>query len=165
MEAQRTRHVSYARAVRAVVDTSTLVSLARAGQLTVLDHVPASLVVLDVVVDEAVRDGRAHGHPDAAAIEAALAGRTITPAQAGPTVDGAVLHAATGAGMLLSNDLALGRRARNAGVRWLRTADLVILSHVTGGLDADQARAAVLALGDSGRLTADLTDAYLRELP
>lgn len=151
--------------VRAVVDTSTLISLARAGHLPVLDHVPATLVVLDVVVDEAVHGGLTHGHPDATAIEAAIAGRAVTAAPTDASVDAAVLRAATDAGMLLSNDLALGRRARNAGVRWLRTADLVVLAHTLGRLDTEQARAVVLALRDSGRLLADLADAYLEELP
>jgi len=44
-----------------------------------------------------------------------------------------VLAAALGVGTLVSNDLVLGRRAANLGVRWLRTADLLILCVKTGG--------------------------------
>lgn len=46
---------------------------------------PLSPVVLDVVYDEAVRAGLDGGHPDAAAIEAALGAQTIQPAPGGHT--------------------------------------------------------------------------------
>lgn len=54
----------------------------------------------------------------------------------------------------------LGRRARNLGVQWLRTADLL----VAGGLPVAEARAALVALRDSGRVTPALVDQYLEEL-
>lgn len=150
--------------MRAVIDTSSLISLARAGQLSLLDLVPIDLVVLDVVVGEAVAEGLAGGHADAAAIESTLSGRDVASGAPGTSVDAAVLGAAIDAGMLLSNDLALGRRARNAGARWLRTADLVILVHRLGRLDVEQSRAAVDALLHSGRITPELARTYLEEL-
>lgn len=151
--------------MRAVVDTSSLISLARSGHLGLLDVVPVELVVLDVVFGEAVADGLAGGHADAAAIESALSSLAAVRAAApAATVDSAVLGAAIDAGMLLSNDLALGRRARNAGVRWLRTADLVVLAHRLGRLDVEQSRAVVDALLHSGRLTPELARTFLEEL-
>jgi hypothetical protein len=106
----------------------------------------------------------AGGHADASAIEAALSGLPVTPAPAATSVDAAVLAAAVGAGTLLSNDLALGRGARNAGVRWFRTADLVVLAHRLRRLHLDDSRAVVQALRDSGRLTSNLAEDYLEEL-
>lgn len=150
--------------MRAVVDTSTLVSLARAGLLGLLERSGLELVILEVVVAEAVTAGLAGRHTDAAAIETALTGRPVTVAPQAQTTDAAVLLAAIDAGLLLSNDLALGRRARNSGVLWLRTADLVILAFRSSRFSAVQARAAVQALHHAGRLTGPLADAYLEEL-
>lgn len=150
--------------MRAVVDTSTLVSLARAGHLGILELSGLTPVVLDVVHAEAVDAGRAGGHADAVAIEAAVAGHELNAVDPTGSVDARVLHAAASVGLLLTNDLALGRRARNLGVRWLRTADLVVLAHRSGQLQAPAARAVIVALRDAGRLTAALADAYVEEL-
>lgn len=150
--------------MRAVIDTASLISLARAGHLGLLVALPVDLVVLDVVLGEAVTEGLAGGHADAAAIESALSDLAVVTAARTTTVDAAVLSAAVDVGMLLSSDLALGRRARSAGARWLRTADLVILVHRLGRLDVEQSRAAVDALLHSGRLAPELARTYLEEL-
>ncbi len=103
-------------------------------------------------------------HPDAAAIEAAirpLAGVETEPAG---SVDEAVLAAALGVGTLVSNDLVLGRRAANLGVRWLRTADLLILCVKTGTVSQDDGRAVLNALQASGRPTSALLTSYLEEI-
>jgi hypothetical protein len=62
------------------------------------------------------------------------------------------------------NVLALGRRAANLGVRWLRTADLVILCARAGKLDDDRAVAAPKALHSAGRMTESLLQACREEL-
>lgn len=147
-----------------VVDTSTLISLARAGLLGVLDRSPLAIVLLDVVWQEAVVAGDAGGHADAAAIASALAGRERQPAPTAPTVDGAVLAAGRLDGFLATNDLALGRRARNVGVAWLRTADLVVLAARSGLSSSEEARNGIVALLAAGRITPQLANDYLEDL-
>ncbi len=151
--------------VLAVVDSSTWISLARAGLLDLVGRLPVEPVILDVVFDEAVDRGLQSGRPDATAIAASLHGRPITPSPTGAaSVDAAVLLAARAVGALVANDLALGRRARNLGVLWLRTADLVVLAVRTSAMAAGEGRDALSALEASGRLAADLADAYRDEL-
>ena len=67
-------------------------------------------------------------------------------------------------GTLVCNDMTLGRRARNLGTRWLRTADLVILLQRSGAASRLEARSAIDALVSAGRMTADLGAEYLEEL-
>ena len=94
-----------------MVDSSTLISLARAGLLGALSRLPVEPVILDVVWDEVVIAGRLGHHADAVAVERALGGRPLRPAEVASTVDEAVLVAARDDGILLCNDLTLGRRA------------------------------------------------------
>jgi rRNA-processing protein FCF1 len=157
--------VRYATKVRtAVVDTSTLISCARAGLLWLLDRCELELVTLDVVWAEAVTAGVAGGYADATAVQTALAGRSVTESPDATTADVAVLQSAMNIGVLVTNDLALGRRARNVGVAWLRTADLVILAVRVGGISRAEGEAAVTALRDARRITAELAEDYLEEL-
>lgn len=154
--------------VRIVVDSSTLISLAWAGQLPLLGCAPVALVIPAEVRREVVDEGLARGYPDAAAIESTVkviadAGRSEELRDL--PVDDAVLVRAREHGVLLTNDLALGRRALNTGVRWLRTADFIVLCVRSGGLDRLRGVAAVKALRAAGRITEELLDAYLEELP
>lgn len=151
--------------MQAVVDSSSLISLARSGLLTILDDVPIEPVLLDVVRRETVDEGLAAGYADAAAIESTWSGRDLQETAPGDrTVDAVVLAAASGCGILVANDQALGRRAKNLGIRWLRSADLVMLAHRSGAMSSGAAKAAVGALCDSGRITAELAESYLEEL-
>jgi len=150
--------------VRAVIDTSTWISCARAGLLTLVDHCALDVVTLDVVHAEAVTAGVAGGYADATVVEAALAGRPVTVTPAAATPDAAVLQAADEAGLLVTNDLALGRRARNMGIAWLRTADLVIVAVRADAISESDGRDALAALRDAGRITAALAEDYLEEL-
>jgi hypothetical protein len=75
-----------------------------------------------------------------------------------------VLNAGRLHGALITNDLALGRRAANLGVRWLRTADLVMLCLRSEKLSGDRAVAALRALHSAGRLTESMLHADLEEL-
>jgi hypothetical protein len=79
-------------------------------------------------------------------------------------VDVVVVEAAAEVGLLVSNDRALGRRARNLGAHWLRTADVVILLLACRTIDAVEARAAIVALRDAKRLSQELADAYLERI-
>lgn len=160
----RTLSVRYATFVLAVVDTSTWISCARAGLLPLVPRCGLEVVVLDVVYTEAVTEGVAAGHADATSISAALRAWPQTPGVVGVLPDAAVLHAATETGLLVTNDLALGRRARNAGVRWLRTADLVVLAVRSDRMGAVEGMAAITALRDARRITAALAEEYLEEL-
>jgi predicted nucleic acid-binding protein len=152
------------------VDSSALISLAWAGQLELLSHSPFPLVVPDAVRQETVVDGLARGYPDAAAIEQVLKSTASADADAGgdlsgmDTVDQAVLEVGRQCGALVTNDLALGRRAANLGVQWLRTADFVLLGVRTGKISAGRGVAAVAALRSAGRITNELLHAYLEEL-
>jgi hypothetical protein len=145
-------------------DSSSLISLARSGLLQLLSRVPVEAVILDVVAEESVDVGLAGGHADAVAIEEALAGLPRRRSDREVSADAAVLAAARVAGTLVANDLALGRRARNLGVRWLRTADLVVFAYRTSAIGADEGRAAIVALRDAGRLSPELAADYLEEL-
>lgn len=150
--------------MQAVVDSSALISLARAGLLHLAPRLPIEVVLLDVVWDEAVRAGRDGGHVDAASLESVFAASARRPAEAAASVDAAVLAAAVGVGGLVANDLALGRRARNLGVTWLRSADLLMAAVAVGGIGVAEARDGVLALRDSGRIAPALAAEYLEEL-
>ncbi|MBA2530230.1 MAG: hypothetical protein H0V19_09785 [Euzebyales bacterium] len=146
------------------IDSSTVISLAWAGLLRLLADAPFTVTVPQVVQHETVTDALAAGHADAAAIQAALAPfRTVT-APEGATADEAVLATAHLTGILLSNDAALGRRAANSGITWLRTADMVVLYARLGLLARRDAAGALDALHAAGRITADLLSASLEEL-
>lgn len=147
-----------------VIDSSSLISLARSGLLGLLDHSPSEPVILDVVRAETVESGLGGGHVDAAAIQTSIARFPRRQGQSGELPDSVVLAAAREVGTLVANDLALGRRARNLGVSWLRTADLVVLLAGTGKIDRAEARRAVLALEQAGRLSPELAAEYLAEL-
>lgn len=147
-----------------MIDTSSLISLARAGLLDVLESCGLRFVLLDVVRIEAVEEGAAKGYADATAIRARIAGWPVDPVPAARSVDETVLRAAAEVGLVITNDLALGRRARNLGASWLRTADLVLLAAATGGLTREVAAAAIVSLRDAGRLAPVLAGAYLEEL-
>ncbi|MCE7883019.1 MAG: hypothetical protein DYH08_04010 [Actinobacteria bacterium ATB1] len=153
--------------MQATLDSSTLISLSKAGLLLLLDRAPFEVVIPASVHQECVTDGRAGGHPDATAIETALHGADIRTDEAERrkvAVDVAVIQLARETGTLVANDLALGRRARNSGVRWLRTVDLVRVLHEIGRLTQDEARAAIVSLRDSCRITPDLAQQHLEEL-
>lgn len=150
--------------VRAAGDSATLISLAWAGQLGLLSRAPIELVIPAKVRQEAVVDGLDRGYPDAAAIELAIKEFPTTEPAAAQSVDDAVLQAGRAHGALLTDDLALGRRAANLGARWLRTGDLVVLCVRTARLDTEGAAAALRALHSAGRLTHDLFNAYLKDL-
>lgn len=147
-----------------IADSSTLISLARSGLLSLARRLPVELILLDVVWAEVVEAGRAGGHPDAAAVDAQLGHRERAVAPMAPSVDAAVLAASVTVGAMVANDLALGRRARNLGVQWLRTADLVLLAAQAGTLPTPEACDAIAALRSSGRITDELATAYLEEL-
>lgn len=150
--------------MRAVIDTSSLISLAWAGQLELLPSVPLTVLVLDSVYQESVTDGLGHGHPDAAAIEHAIASMTRIEDPAGVSVDDRVVVAAASYGAVITNDQVIGRRARNLGARWVRTADLVILTVRSGFVDPSAGGAAIQSLHSAGRITDGMRDRYLEEL-
>lgn len=147
-----------------VLDSSTLISLSRAGLLPLLDRLPEPWLLLDVVWHESVVAAEKAGHVDAVALRGTLAGMVRSAAPPGPTVDAQVL-AATGAGAtLVANDATLGRRSRNAGARWLRTADLVVLLAALGAIEGGEADSGIVALADAGRITPELAEAYRKDL-
>ncbi len=150
--------------MRVVVDTATWLSLARSGLLPMLAATPVEPVLLDVVRAEVVDAGLAGDHPDAVAIEAAVSALAVHPAPTAATVDGAVLLMAAQVGWLATSDLALGRRTRALGIRWLRTPDLAVAAARSGGMSMESARWGVIALRDAGRITDALAAAYLEEL-
>lgn len=147
-----------------VFDSSTLISLGRAGLLPVLAQLPMDVVVLDVVWAEVVVGGRTGQHADAVAIAAALAGYPHQVAPPAGSVDDAVALAAAVDGALACNDMTLGRRARNLGARWLRTADLLVLLARSGRTTSAEAIAGIDALHGAGRITDDLRAEYLEVL-
>ncbi len=147
-----------------VVDSSTLISLARAGLLAVLPRLPVELVILDVVWDEVVVAGRSGQHADAVAIEHALNTRPRRPTAVAGTVDEAVLVAALDDGTLACNDMTLGRRARNLGARWVRTADLLVLLARSGAGGEKEAAGGIEALFTAGRISQQMRDEYLETL-
>jgi predicted nucleic acid-binding protein len=150
--------------VKAVVDSSVLISLAWAGLLDLLRDSPLDLVVPTEVYGETVLQGLARGHADAAAIEDAVLPLASQVTGVTDNVDAAVLRLGVDAGLLLTNDLALGRRAANLGVGWLRTADLVVLCVRRGRIDRRQGRAGLRALHHAGRITGELLEVYDEEL-
>jgi predicted nucleic acid-binding protein len=147
-----------------IIDSSSLISLAWSGELDLLRRPPIPLRVCEEVRREVVTEGKTSGHADAVAIEAALEGIEEVIVDGALRGDAAVLAAAREDGRLLSNDQALGRRARNLGLGWLRTADYVVLCARTGRCSMATARGAIEGLHDSGRITRALRDAYAEEL-
>lgn len=150
--------------VRAVIDSSSLISLAWAGRLELINALPIELVVIDAVYAEVVEEGLARGYPDAAAIEHALRRVLRAPDPVAGSVDERVVAAGVGVGVVVANDQVLGRRCQNRGGSWLRTADLVVLAVRTGSIDVQFGRAAIQALLSTGRITQTLADDYLAEI-
>jgi rRNA-processing protein FCF1 len=138
--------------------------LARAGLLEILQAASVEPVLVDVVRAEIVDEGRQGGHPDAAALSAAVAGVASTSTGARATADARVLEAAQAIGLLVANDLALGRRARSLGVAWIRTADLILIAVKNGSVSMLDGGRALSALVASGRVTPELADAYREQL-
>lgn len=141
-----------------------MISLARAGLLGLLDRLPQRPRILDVVWEEVVVAGKAGQHPDAFVIDAALGTEPRDAGPNAPAVDQAVLQAAVADGVLLANDLTLGRRARSLGARWLRSADLLVLLAEAGWCTLDEARNGIESLASAGRITGSLRDEYLERL-
>lgn len=150
--------------MQAVFDSSTLISLAWSGQLSLLQHIPVDPLIIDSVYAETVTDGLDSGHPDAAAIESALQVTERRRDPASGTVDEMVVAAAQEVGVVVTNDAVIGRRAATVGARWLRTADLFILALANETIDRDVCRAAIEALYGTGRITEALRTAYLKEM-
>ena len=148
----------------AVLDSSVLISLAWSGLLELLPLAPLALSVPEVVHEETVTQGLARGHPDASAIESAIKPLPVVQTRSSSTTDAAVLERALTAGVLLTNDVVLGRRAANLGSRWLRTADLVVLCVRGGKLEADRGLAALDALRAAGGLSESLFLEYRQEI-
>lgn len=148
-----------------IIDSSSLISLARSGLLSLLARLPVEPAIAGVVEREAVEQGLARGYADAAAIESAVASFPRVATKGAVSADAEVLNAAQESGVLVANDLALGRRAHNLGVKWLRTADLVLLLVETKAMTSREAREAISALTAAGRLTEELSAEYLEELP
>jgi hypothetical protein len=146
------------------MDSSSLISLARAGLLGLLDRLPERPRILDVVWDEVVVKGKASQHPDAFVLEAALRTQPRDTSPNAPTIDQAVLEAATADGILVANDRTLGRRARSMGARWLRSADLLVLLASRRSCSRQEARNGVESLWSAGRITESLRDEYLERL-
>lgn len=64
----------------------------------------------------------------------------------------------------MANDLALGRRARSFGVRWLRTADLVVHAARTKPLTRGRAAQVIDAMESAGRMGSELAAEYRQEI-
>ena len=86
-----------------------------------------------------------------------------TKGKHGP-VDTRVLEAAQGVGVLIANDLALGRRARSLGVSWIRTADVVLLAVRSGSISPAEGIDGLTVLEATGRVTRELAEAYRDQL-
>lgn len=151
--------------MRAVIDSSSWISLARAGLLDLLLAAAVEPVLPDVVHAEIVEEGRRGGYADAAALAAAVANVPLTTTGGGDrSVDARVLDAARDVGVLVANDLALGRRARSLGVTWIRTADLILLGVRSGTLQSADGLAGLSALEETGHITSELADGYRERL-
>ena len=146
------------------IDSSTVISLAWAGLLGLLADAPFTVTVPKIVHDETVTHAVAAGHADAIAIRTAIVSFPLVTGLEQDSADDQVLAASYRTGTLLTNDAALGRRAVNMGVTWLRTADMVVLYAQLGLLDLRGARGALEALCAAGRITSDLLSYSLEEL-
>lgn len=152
----------YGRHVNAAVDASTLISLAWSGSLWLIGISPIGLHIPAPVRDEVVVTGLSRGHADAAAIEASIKDLPVIDVES--PVDAAVLEAGRRAGAIVCNDIALGRRAANLQVMWLRTADLVVVTVKANAISAHQGQGVVEALHGAGRITDELLADYMEEL-
>lgn len=150
--------------MNAAVDASTLISLAWSGSLWLIGISPIGLHIPAPVRDEVVVTGLSRGHADAAAIEASIKDLPVIDVVVESTVDAAVLEAGRRAGAIVCNDIALGRRAANLQVMWLRTADLVVLTVKADAISAHQGQGVVEALHGAGRVTDELLADYMEEL-
>lgn len=151
--------------MEALFDSSSWISLARAGLLGLLPRLPVTPVLLDVVWQEVVEAGLDAGHPDAALLNTALSGLPIVSTERTTSViEAVVLAQSLAVGVLVSNDLPLGRRSRNLGVDWLRTADLLLLAQRSGRVSTIEARQAVTSLRSAARIDSTAEESYLRSL-
>ncbi|MEW6581452.1 MAG: hypothetical protein AB1416_01655 [Actinomycetota bacterium] len=145
-----------------VVDSSTLISLARSGNVDLLLESPLGVVIPDVAWQETVEVGRAAGDDDARVVEERLS--HLERRASASDGDAGVLEVARGSDGLVCDDIVLGRRARSLGVRWLRTPDLVLLLVRCGRISRSRGQGAITALREAGRLHEANALSYLKEL-
>ena len=166
--------------MKAVIDTSTLISLAKISCLELLPRLREDVVLPHEVYEEAVIDGEEKGIADAIVIKGFIknhrieivgAKRNSMKAVRGQTNrnlskgDGAVLSLAfsVGANEVLTNDDGLGKIAMGLGFRVIATPDLLIEALKEGVVNVEDFENFVRGLVVENRISSALAELYLME--
>lgn len=160
-------HTRYNHNVKAVLDTSFLISFSRIDRLELLREPDWELVAPRVVYHEAVEEGLKEGYPDAAEIARSFDRGHIEVLEsrgaAGRSADEEVLRLAQEEGAILySDDRGLLRRAARSGLRTVSSPDFLLVLHRGGRLTAEGYRSLLLRLRAEGRIDRPTMERYLK---
>lgn len=143
--------------MKAVLDTSFLISFSRIGHLELLRGPDWDLIAPQAVYREAVEEGLNEGYPDAAEIARFFDRGYIEVLESPDAIerraDEEVLELAQEEGAILcSDDRGLLRRAQRAGLRTVSSPDLLFMLHRGGRHTFAGYRSLLLQLRAEGRI-------------
>jgi len=153
--------------VKAVLDTSFLVSLGRIEQLELLREPTWELIVPQEVYREAIEEGLKEGYPDVAKIARFFRQGYIEVVESkkatGQRADEVVLGLAQEKDAILcTDDRGLGRRARRSGLRTISSPDFLFMLRKGGRLTSEGYRMLLLRLAAEGRIDRPTLERYLK---
>ena len=157
--------------MKAVIDSSTLISLAKINSLGVLNKMDCEFLCPEEVYRECVTEGVLGGRVDAVMIKRLFDERTITTKKvvdqhmiAGlSSVDGMILSLALQEkpAMVFANDTKLARRIELCGLEARGSPDILLRMRLKGVLDDKRYIALVKELGLKMRLSSSCVEKYL----
>ena len=157
--------------MKAVIDSSTLISLAKIDALWVFGKMDCEIVCPKEVYEECVIDGSLGGMVDAVVIKRLFDEKTVTAMNISArqtfsglsTVDGLVLSLALQekAAFVFANDTKLARRAELAGIESRGSPDILLRIRYKGLIEDEKYVSLIMELGAKMRLSANNVIKYL----
>lgn len=157
--------------MKAVIDSSTLISLAKIDALWVFGKIDCELFCPEEVYEECVIQGALGGRVDAIIIKRLFDEKTVIALNVFARqnfsglscVDGLVLSLALQekVSLVFANDTKLARRAELAGIESRGSPDILLRMRRKGLLDDEKYISLIMGLGAKMRLSADNVIKYL----
>jgi predicted nucleic acid-binding protein len=157
--------------MKAIVDSSTFISLAKIDALWVFGNMDCVLLCPEEVYKECVIDGSLGGMVDAVVIKRLFDEKTVTSVNVSARqtfsglscVDGLVLSLALQekAALIFANDTKLARRAELAGMESRGSPDILLRMRRKGLLSDERYISLIMGLGAKMRLSPDNVIKYL----
>lgn len=155
--------------IECVVDSASLVSLAKSGLENYLGRLDWALLTVEEVFEEVVELGLQKGFLDALKAKRLFDDETIRIArespikhrQGGSTDDRVVRLAMEKRAVMLTNDVKLARKALAAGVEVLGSADICLLLKEKKRISREEFETAIARLVENQRLSDKNAEKYL----